>query len=156
MASGDRDAVLQPHQLGQQFAARNDGNQQAARFLHLRIGGIHGGTHHNRLGAGNVGGRVTFVNPRAERRQPFRGGAQLQVRPADLISQIQQHLGDAAHANAADSDEVQVLRLKKHFNLVLFRLSRAMSTGNRFFQHICRAARRIGMRKSPSPLSHAM
>ena len=33
VAAGDRDAVLQPHQLGQQFAARNHGNQQAARFL---------------------------------------------------------------------------------------------------------------------------
>ncbi len=49
MASGNRYSVLQPHQLGQQFAALDDWNQEAARFLNFRIPGIHGRTHHNRL-----------------------------------------------------------------------------------------------------------
>ena len=99
---------------------------------------------------------MAFVNTSAERRQTIRSGAQLQVRAADLIAQIQQHLGDAAHANAADSDEVQVLRLKKHFNLVLFRLSSAMSMGDGILQHAGRASRRIGMRERPRALAHAL
>ena len=37
VAAGDGDAVLQAHQLGQQFAARNHRNLQAARFLDFRI-----------------------------------------------------------------------------------------------------------------------
>jgi len=31
-----------------------------------------------------------------------------------LITQIQQHFGNAAHADASDSDEMQVLLLEKH------------------------------------------
>ncbi len=52
---------------------------------------------------------------------------ELQVRAADLVAQVQQHLGDAAHADAADPGEVKVLWTKKHFLIVLFRLAPQLS-----------------------------
>ena len=94
--------------------------------------------------------------PRAERRQTLGGRAQLQVRAADLIAQVQQHFGDAAHANASDSDEVQVLGLKKHFNLVLFRLSSGMSMADRLLPARRRPAGRVRMRERPRALAHAL
>ena len=115
---------FEPHQLRQQLTARDYRDLVAAGFLDFRVRGIDRRAHHNRLRSCYVGRGVTLVNPGAERRQSIGGRAQLQVRAGDFISQVQQHFGDAAHANAADSDEVEVLRLKKHFNLVLFRLSR--------------------------------
>ena len=62
MAAGDRDAVLQPHQLGQQLAARDHGDLQAARFLHLGILFVHRGTDHQRAGARDIGRVVAFVD----------------------------------------------------------------------------------------------
>ena len=60
--------------------------------------------------------------------QPLGGGAEFQIGPADLVAEVQQHFRDPGHADAADAGEVQMLRLKKHFYLVLFRLSRRKST----------------------------
>ena len=57
VAAGHGDAVLQPHQLGQQFAARNHRNLQAARFLHLGILFVHRGADHQRARPRHVGGR---------------------------------------------------------------------------------------------------
>ena len=57
---------------------------------------------------------------------------------------------------AANSDEVQVLRLKKHFNLVLFRLSSGMSMGDYGLQHSGCVPGSIGMRERASALAHAL
>src|SRR5262249_396435 len=43
VAAGHRDSVLQAHQLGQEFAARNDGYLHPARLGHFRIAGVEGG-----------------------------------------------------------------------------------------------------------------
>ena len=37
----------------------------------------------------------------------------LEVRAGDLVAQVEQHLGDAAHADAADADEVHVRRMAR-------------------------------------------
>ena len=50
--------------------------------------------------------------------------------PADLVAEIQQHFGDAAHADASDSGEMKMLGSKKHFLIVLFRLSEQLSIEN--------------------------
>ena len=58
----DRDAVFQAHQFGQQFAARDHGNLQAARFLHFGIRFLDRRTDHQRLRAGHIFRVVAFVN----------------------------------------------------------------------------------------------
>ncbi len=37
-----------------------------------------------------------------------------QVGAGDLVSQVEQHLGDTAHADAANADEMDALNLCKH------------------------------------------
>ncbi|MNY69574.1 hypothetical protein D3C86_2075290 [compost metagenome] len=45
---------------------------------------------------------------RAQRGQPPRGGVAAHVRARDLVAQVQQDLGDAAHAGPANAYEVDV------------------------------------------------
>src|SRR5690349_6238866 len=44
----------------------------------------------------------------AEAGQALEGRAVGQVRAGDLVAEVEQHFGDAAHARAADADEVDV------------------------------------------------
>src|SRR3990172_193969 len=46
--------------------------------------------------------------------QPLRGVRFLHVRTGDLVAQIQEHLGDAAHTDAADADKMDVFNLFEH------------------------------------------
>ena len=49
MAAGNGDAVLESHQLGKHFAARDDRDLQTPRFGDFRIRGIEGRGNDNRL-----------------------------------------------------------------------------------------------------------
>ena len=133
MAPADCDPELEPHELGQQLAARNDRNLQTPRFLDFGIAFVHRGSDHNSFGAGHIGRAVPFVDHGAESREPGRDRGQLQVGSADGITQIQQHFGDAAHPDASDTDEMQVLIFEKHLLTVLFLLYFLLSIGNRDF-----------------------
>ena len=62
----------------------------------------------------HVLGRVALGDARAERGEPVGHGRALQVGAGHRVAEVQQHLGDAAHARAADADEVHVLDLPKH------------------------------------------
>ena len=48
-------------------------------------------------------------------------GVSFTSEPEICIAQRQQDFGDAAHADASDADEMEVLGPKKHFLIVLFR-----------------------------------
>ena len=103
------------------------------------------------LRAGDVRGGVAFVDAWRPARPAARwSGVSFRSEPLIVITQIEQHLGDAAHADSADSGEVQVLGLKKHFIIVLFRLSAQLSIENRSYaappppERPPRAARRPG------------
>ncbi len=128
MAAGHSDAIFEPHQLGQHLAARDHRKLQTTRFLHFRIVLVDRRTHHHRLRPGHICRRVPLVDGGAKAGQPLRHRAQFDVGSADDMPQIEQHLGDAAHADSADSDEMEVLPAKKHFNLLLFRLLPPLST----------------------------
>ena len=58
MAARDSDAKLQAHQLGEQFAAGNDGNLEAARFRDFGIAGFERGGDHNGLCTLHIGRSV--------------------------------------------------------------------------------------------------
>ena len=79
VAAGDRDAVLEAHQLGQQLAARDDGDLQAAGLLHFGVLFIDRGTHHQRARAGDVGRGVAFEDTRAHGGQALGDGRQFQI-----------------------------------------------------------------------------
>ncbi len=109
MAAGHGDAELQTHQLSQQLAARDYRDAQPPRFNDFGIGSVDRGADHQHARAVDVGGAVALMDGGAERGEAFGDGAEPQVRPADLIAEIQQHLGNSAHADPADAREVQVL-----------------------------------------------
>ena len=130
VAAGHRDAVLQAHQLGQQFAARDHGDLQAAGLLHFRVLFVDRGTDDERARAGDVGRGVAFEDTRTHAGQALGDRRQFHVAARDLVAQIEQHFRDAAHADASNSGEMKVLGSKEHFLIVLFRLIGQLSIEN--------------------------
>src|SRR5579864_4241033 len=108
----------------------NDWKPPTASLDDFRIVAAHGGADHHRLGTRQILGRMAFENHRSARGEPCGGGGQSQIRASDRIAQFEQHLRQSAHADSADAGEVDGLRLKKHFNTVLFRLSQLLSMEN--------------------------
>jgi hypothetical protein len=108
--------LLQAHQLGQHHGARHDRNMFFAGGDHFRIVGLHRGRRHHRVGAFDVfGGMAAACTLRAE----IRPGARVaryccRGRSRTRIAEVEQHLGDAAHAAAADADEMDVLDFVFH------------------------------------------
>ena len=86
-----------------------------ARRDHFGIVGAHRGRHDDRVGAGDVAGGVADRDRRRRgRASRARRRARREVRAATPGSPGRQHFGDAAHAGAADADEVDALDLVLH------------------------------------------
>ncbi len=90
------------------------GTPAVARGQHFGIVGGDCGRHHDDVGTGHVAGPVARSDARAELAQAPRRRGQRKIRAADLVTLRQQHLGDSAHAGAADADEVHALDLELH------------------------------------------
>jgi hypothetical protein len=107
--AGDRDALLETHQLGEHHRARHDRHALRARRDHLGVVALHRARRDHRLGAGDVRGVVADRDPDAAlRERPGRRALAL-VGAGDPVAEVVQHLGDAAHARTADADEVDLL-----------------------------------------------
>ena len=128
--AGDGDAVLQAHQLGQHLGALDDRDVRAVRFGDLGIVRGNRGTGDDDFGAGDIFGAMAFEHGCAQAGQPLGDGGALQVGAGDLVAEIQQHLGDAAHADAADAYEMDALNLGEHKSTSWPRISR-IHTDNR-------------------------
>ena len=106
VGAGDRDAALQPHQLGQHFGAAHHRNALGARRHQFRIVALDRGRHHKHVGAVDVLGLVADRDRDALVAQALDVGALGSIRALHRVAEIAQHLGDAAHADAADPDEM--------------------------------------------------
>ena len=73
-----------------------------------------GGAGHHHLGACQVLGAMAFEGDGTHGGQTLRDGRGLEVRAGDLVAEVQQHLGDAAHADATDAHEMNALNLGEH------------------------------------------
>ena len=80
----------------------------------FRIVRRNGGAGHHHFGAGNIFGAVSLKNRGAQTGQALGDGRTLEVGAGDLVAQVQQHLGDAAHADAADTDKMNALNFGEH------------------------------------------
>src|SRR5207244_3368845 len=107
VAAGDGHALLEAHQLGQHLGAGDDGDAAGAGGADLGVRLAHGagGDHHVDV-VGEVAFAVADGDAAAQLRQAAGDVALFQVGAADAIAQVEQQLGDAAHADAADPDEV--------------------------------------------------
>src|ERR1019366_713760 len=63
---------------------------------------------------GHVLGRVSDVHRGAQAGEAPGCGGFAQIGACDLVAEVEQHLGDAAHAAAADADEMDTLNFVLH------------------------------------------
>ena len=72
------------------------------------------GAGHHHFGACKILRAMAFEGEGAHGGQAMGDGRGFQVRAGNLVAEVQQHLGDAAHADAADTDEMNALNFGKH------------------------------------------
>ena len=108
MAPRDRDAVLHPHQLGQHLGPGNDRDLELPPASDLGIREGHRRRDDQHVDAGRDVRRVVGaeVDPRSQAAEAPRRLAVDQVGARDGVPEGEQHLGDAAHTDPADTDEV--------------------------------------------------
>ena len=110
----DRDAEPQPHQLREHLGARNHRDPPRPRLGHLGVVGPYRRGHHHHVGGAHLRRRVSQVHRHAERGQTVGHRRPLRVGSRHGVSQVGEQLGDAAHADPADADEVDAPRLTQH------------------------------------------
>ena len=126
VGAGDGDARFQPHQLGQHFGAPHHRQALGARGDQLGIILLDGGGHHHHVGAVDVLRLVADGDLDALVAQPLDVTALGDVGAGDGVAEINEHLGDAAHADAADADEMDRADIARQFHRTGFpRVSRA-------------------------------
>ena len=120
--AGDGEAGLHAHQLGEHLGARDHRGLQLTRAHHLRVREPHRRRNDDDVGArADAIGVVAERDRRAEARQALGRVARGEIGPGDDETEVQQHLGDATHADAADPNEVNVALLarERHADLRL-------------------------------------
>ena len=104
--AGDGDAIAETHQLRQHFRASHHRHAPLACGAHLGVVLLDRRGHHDHIGLRQVRGGMTFFYGRTQFRQARRSGAGFEIGAAHRVAQIQQYLGDAGHAGAANADEM--------------------------------------------------
>src|SRR5215472_16959885 len=112
--AGDGNAVLQAHQLGQHFSALDDRDVQVARRNDFGVVFGDGGAGDDDFCTGDVFGAMPFKRCGAQTGQAFGDSGGLEIGAGNLVSEIEQDLRDAAHADAADAYEVDALNFGEH------------------------------------------
>jgi hypothetical protein len=125
MRARDGDAIFDAHQLGQHFRAPDDRRSQRARLEHLGIFRGDGTGEDDHVGAAHVGRAVPEVDADAHLRQAMGDLVGAKVRTGNVEFERVQDLGEPAHADAADADEVNVANASpKHGRLPQARADR--------------------------------
>jgi len=114
----DGDAVLESHQLREHFCAGYDWDVQAAGFDDFGILLSDGGTDDDHFGTGYVLRAVSLEDCGAQAGETLRSGRILEIRPGDSVAEVEQNLGDTAHADATDTDEMNPLNSSEHESTV--------------------------------------
>jgi hypothetical protein len=105
---------LRTHQLGEHLGARDDRHLAPARLGHFRVVGLDRGGDDHDIGGADVLRAVAAGHDAAQAAQPLHDRSLLEVGSGDAVPHVDQHLGDAAHAAAADADEMDPARLAQH------------------------------------------
>ncbi len=87
---------------------------QLSRLADLGILGRNGRTGDDDFGCGDVIRVMSLKNGRAQTGESLGYGGSLEVGAGDLVAEVQQHFGNAAHADAADSHEMNALDFREH------------------------------------------
>ncbi len=106
MRATNGDGIAEPHQLGQHLGAAHHRQQLFARCGEFRIALLDGGGNNHNLGITKIFGLVADMDRDTLVTQPLDVGALRLVGPLDAMTEIMQHLSDAAHADPADTDKM--------------------------------------------------
>ena len=109
MRAGDRDSALDAHDLGEHFGPFDDGEAGGPRGNDLRVALVDRARVDDDVRAGDVLGAMALVDLDAEALQAHGRLPEREIRPGHVEPDAFQQLGEAAHADAADPDEVEAL-----------------------------------------------
>ena len=118
--AGDGDGCIEPHQLGQHLGAADDGQALGARRLQLGVAGLHRAGDDDIARADQVDRIVADEHADALGAQALDVGAVLLVAALHGVAPGVQDLGDRAHADAADAEDVHGAHVGGHLHLVCF------------------------------------
>ena len=112
--AGDRDARAQAHELGEHLGARNDRHVPRPRGHDFGVVRGDGRRDDDDVGVADVVGVVSDGDAHAKRREPIGDLRATHVGSAHRVTEVDEQFGDAAHANAANPDEVHAPRPAQH------------------------------------------
>ena len=123
--AGHSNSIFQPHQFRKHLRARNHRNFAFVRFDDFGIVRFYRGRSHDDVRTIRVRSLVTLENGRAEILQAFGDRRRFYVGTRYGIAKREQHFSNAAHADAADTDQVNALKITKrnHHEPALCRIS---------------------------------
>ena len=116
MGAADGDGVAEAHQLGEHFGAPHDRQQPFAGGDEFRVVLADGGGDDDDFGRAEVLGRMADEDVDALLAQALDIGAFGLVGALHGVAEIVQHLGDPAHSDAADADEVHPPDCLRHLH----------------------------------------
>src|SRR6267143_1567581 len=118
-----RDSVFQPHQLRKHLRAWYHRNFHFVRFDDFGVICLHGRGSHDNVRSISIGSLVTLVNRGAEILESLGDRGRLGVRAGHGIAESQEHFGNTAHTDAANTDQVNPLKIaeRAHHALALRR-----------------------------------
>ena len=106
MGAADGDVRAQPHQFGQHLGPAHHRQGAGAGRIEFRVAALDRRRDHHHPRLAQVLGRLADMDRSAEAAQARDDRALLQVRALHRVAQVQHHLGDPRHADAADADKV--------------------------------------------------
>ena len=114
VGAGHRDAVLEPHELGQHLGPRDRRDPVLAGGLDLDVVARHRGGKDDHVRAFHVARVVADEDLGPHLLQALHRVGPLLIRAGHRVAEVQQDLGDARHADAADAHEMDVAVALKH------------------------------------------
>src|SRR5690606_33586292 len=114
--AADGDRIAETHQLGKHLGAAHDGQQLLARGLQLWVGFLDGCRDDDDLRVTEVFRLVPDKAFDALVAKALDVGPVGLIRSLHAIAEIVQHLSDAAHADAADADEMHQTDRLRHLH----------------------------------------
>jgi len=106
MGASDRDIELEPHQLGQHLCPAHDRQATTARGGQLNIVVFDSAGDHDNRCIADVIGALADMDGRTHSGETFKDRAFTKIAALHRIAEIKHDFCDAAHADAADADEM--------------------------------------------------
>ena len=104
--AGARHAMFEAHQFGEHFGASHDGEARSARCDEFGVIAADRRRDDDHLGGADVLRLMADMHGRAPVAQALHVGVLRRVGTLHRVAEVEQHFGDAGHADAADADEM--------------------------------------------------